>query len=179
MPIRRRISCTQPLQKQSSLNSKIEANASRTLTLKQRAKRRLHAAHWQGGNAAAVEAMAAVSMAAPLQDLPGRVATAGPAPRTLLGCPLSFRSGRWLSAQYDTPTQFDCAILRASVPTVIEKSAVHDKARLETFNMSPDGIIQPEYSAHDRSAQVARAMLQSRGVCVCLWVEFSRQSERY
>ena len=80
---------------------------------------------------------------------------------------------------WHVPTQFDCAILRASVPTVIEKSAVHDKARLETFNMSPDGLIQPEYSAHDRSAQVARAMLQSRGVCVCLWVEFSRQSERY
>jgi len=42
--------------------------------------------------------MAVVSMAVSLQYLPGRGATAELAPRTLLGCPLSHCSGRWLSA---------------------------------------------------------------------------------
>jgi len=42
--------------------------------------------------------MAAVSMAVSLEYLPGRGATAELAPMTLLGCPLSHCSGRWLSA---------------------------------------------------------------------------------
>ena len=70
-PIRRKSTCTQPLQKESSLNSKIQANASPTVTQKQRAKRRVNEAHRQGGGTAAVEAMAVVSMARPLQ-IPAR-----------------------------------------------------------------------------------------------------------